>query len=158
MPVWPCFRFEVWLSQGLSRSHSRLEQIVRFPRVAHSSNFETCFITPSSYNKANLEFCAHFGPNRNVWLCVCVSLWFIERGVLHLECAFLGFCACVGLWFIERGILRCGCIGQPSKTQSSRATVAWVKDYTWSTVQFLTQCFLFVCLFFFCVTTRGAAQ
>ena len=36
--------------------------------------------------------------------CACVGLWFIERGILHLECAFLGFCACVGLWFIERGI------------------------------------------------------
>ena len=56
MPGRPCFWFEVGLSQGLSRSHSRLEQIVRFPRLAHSSNFETCFITPSSYNEANLQF------------------------------------------------------------------------------------------------------
>ena len=43
---------------------------------------------------------------RNVWLCACVGLWFIERGILHLECAFLGCCACAGLWFIERGM--CG--------------------------------------------------
>ena len=56
---------------------------------------------------------------RNVWLCACVGLWFIERGILHLECAFLGFCAFVGLWFIERGILHlecaflgfCACVG-----------------------------------------------
>ena len=56
---------------------------------------------------------------RNVWLYACVSLWFIERGILHFECAFLGFCACVGLWFIERGILHlecaflgfCACVG-----------------------------------------------
>ena len=46
---------------------------------------------------------------RNVWLCACVGLWFIERGILHLECAFLGFCACVGLWFIEQGILNLEC-------------------------------------------------
>ena len=54
-----------------------------------------------------------------MWLCACVGLWFIERGILHLECAFLGFCACVGLWFIERGILHlecaflgfCACVG-----------------------------------------------
>ena len=37
------------------------------------------------------------------------GLWFIERGILHLEFAFLGFCACVGLWFIERGILQLEC-------------------------------------------------
>ena len=65
MLVRPCFRFEVGLSQGLSRSHSRLEQIVRFPRLTHSPNFETSFLTPSSYNKANLEFCADFGPKRS---------------------------------------------------------------------------------------------
>ena len=56
MPVRPGFRFEVGLSQGLSRSHYRLEQIERFPRLTHSPNFETCFKTPSSYNKAHLEF------------------------------------------------------------------------------------------------------
>ena len=39
----------------------------------------------------------------------CVGLWFIERRILHLEGAFLGFCACVGLWFIERGILQLEC-------------------------------------------------
>ena len=38
--------------------------------------------------------------------CACVGLWFIERRILHLECAFLGFCACVGISFIERGM--CG--------------------------------------------------
>ena len=50
---------------------------------------------------------------RNTTFGVCLSwflrlCWFmfIERGILHLECAFLGFCACVGLWFIERGILQ----------------------------------------------------
>ena len=37
--------------------------------------------------------------------CACVGLWFVERRILHLVCAFLGFCACVGLWCIERGIL-----------------------------------------------------
>ena len=54
-----------------------------------------------------------------MWLCACVGLWFIERGMLHLECAFLRFCAFVSLWFIERGILHlecaflgfCACVG-----------------------------------------------
>ena len=65
MPVRLCFRSGVGLSQGLSRSHSRLEQIVRFSRLTRSPNFETCFITPSSYNQASLEFWAHFGPKRS---------------------------------------------------------------------------------------------
>ena len=65
MPVRLCFRSEVGLSQGLSRSHSRSEQIVRFSRLTRSPNFETCFITPSSYNQASLEFWAHFGPKRS---------------------------------------------------------------------------------------------
>ena len=61
-----------------------------------------------------------FYRTRNVWLyAACVGLRFIEREILHLECAFLGFCACVGLWFIERGILHlecaflgfCACVG-----------------------------------------------
>ena len=41
-----------------------------------------------------------------------VRFWvvlFTEEGKLHLECVFLGFCACVGLWFIERGILQLEC-------------------------------------------------
>ena len=41
MPVRLCFRSEVRLSQGLSHSHSRLEQIVRFSRRTRSHNFET---------------------------------------------------------------------------------------------------------------------
>ena len=49
-----------------------------------------------------VSYCAEF--------CACVGLWFIERGILHLECAFLGFFACVGLWFIERGILHLECV------------------------------------------------
>ena len=65
MPVWLCFLFEVRHSRGLSRSHSRLEQIVRFSRLTRSPNFETCFITPSSCNQASLEFWAHFGPKRS---------------------------------------------------------------------------------------------
>ena len=44
-----------------------------------------------------------------VFALVLIGLWFIERGILHLECAFLGFCACVGLWFIERRILHLEC-------------------------------------------------
>ena len=56
MPVRLCFRSVVGLSQGLSRCHLRLEQIVRFSRLTRSPNFETCFITPSSYNQASLEF------------------------------------------------------------------------------------------------------
>ena len=65
MPVRLCFLFEVRHSRGLSRSHSRSEQIVRFSRLTRSPNFETCFITPSSYNQASLEFWAHFGPKRS---------------------------------------------------------------------------------------------
>ena len=65
MPVRLCFRSGVGLSQGLSRCHLRLEQIVRFSRLTRSPNFETCFITPSSYNQASLEFWAHFGPKRS---------------------------------------------------------------------------------------------
>ena len=56
MPVRLCFRSEVGLSQGLSRSHSRSEQIVRFSRLTRSLNFETFFITPSSYNQASWKF------------------------------------------------------------------------------------------------------
>ena len=56
MRVRLCLRSGVGLSQGLSRCHSRLEQIVRFSRLTRSPNFETCFITPSSYNQASLEF------------------------------------------------------------------------------------------------------
>ena len=43
----------------------------------------------------------HKGPPQITTLCGNLSL---ERGILHFECAFLGFCACVGLWFMERGI------------------------------------------------------
>ena len=56
MPVGLCFRSGVGLSQGLRRCHSRLEQIVHFSRLTRYPNFETCFITPSSYNQASLEF------------------------------------------------------------------------------------------------------
>ena len=101
MLVRPCFRFEVGLSQGLSRSHSRLEQIVRFPRLTHSPNFETCFKTPASYNKANSDFehilaqnvvksrysclserlCMVNGlvPNSVFFVCLFVCLFFLRR-------------------------------------------------------------------------------
>ena len=65
MPAHSAFRFKVRYSRGLSRCHSRLEQIVRFSRLTRFPNFETCFITPSSHNQASLEFWAHFGPKRS---------------------------------------------------------------------------------------------
>ena len=115
MPVRLCFRSGVGLSQGLSRSHSRLEQIVRFSRLTRSPNFETCFITPSSYNQASLEFWAHFGPKRSQ-----------VAGPKHSP---------VVLLFLEWKIMH----GQGFSS-------------------YLSVFCLFVCCFFFCVATKGAAQ
>ena len=104
MPVRLCFRPEVGLSQGLSRSHSRSEQIVRFSRLTRSPNFETCFITPSSYNQASLEFWAHFGPKRSQGAGpkhTPVVLLFLEWKIMHGQgfssylsvfCLFVCFC------------------------------------------------------------------
>ena len=52
--------------------------------------------------------------------------WFIviERGILYLGCAFLGFCACVGLWFIERGILQLECASLALRIAGIERTVS----------------------------------
>ena len=71
--------------------------VVIYP-VDSANQLEGCPIQPARW------FMVY--RTRNVWFCACVGLWFIERGILHLEYAFLGFCACVGLRFIDRGM--CG--------------------------------------------------